>query len=269
MKRRVFVVSFAALCAVAAGPFAGCRGRDAEAEVEVRVEHVGLDEASNSPVVVLESRRHDGVLPIWVGVAEAEAIVRRLQGIESPRPLTHDLMTDVMDRTGVELRKVLIHDLRDQVYLARIFLRSGEGDVEIDSRPSDAIVLALRFGKPIFVRGALLRPARASIASAADPAPLSWRGMTLQSLNGALAESFGLNGTNGVLVSAVAEPARARLQRGDVILEVDGTGVRGVEDLIEKLDATGGRADLSVQRNGRRIHVAFAAGRCPRRADRR
>lgn len=259
------VLACSAMCfAAALGNLAGCRGPGAEAEVEVRVDHVGLDETSNSPVVVLEGRRHAGVLPIWVGVVEAQAIVRRLQGIEPQRPLTHDLMEDVMDRAGVELRKVLIHDVRDQVYFARIFLRSHGKDLEIDSRPSDAIVLALRFGKPIYVRGALLQPAGASLGSAGDPEPLEWRGMTLQGLTGALAESFGLDATDGVLVSAVNDPARTRLQRGDVILEVDGSGVRDVEDLIEKLDASGGRADLSVQRNGRRIRVAFPSGRCPR-----
>src|SRR5512134_589017 len=130
--------------------------RQSTGNVEVEVSRVALDPASRSPVVLLEDKAHNFALPIWIGPAEAHAIASRLEGVESPRPLTHDLMKSVMEHVGVGLQRVIIRELRDNTYYASIVLLWDGDEVEVDSRPSDAIALAVRFGQPIFVNRSLL-----------------------------------------------------------------------------------------------------------------
>src|SRR5262245_40659657 len=117
---------------------ASCRKSEPK-ETEVQVQTVGFDRSSQSPVVVLHDAAHDRALPIWIGVTEAQAIAVQIEGVKSPRPLTHDLVKTILDQSGVELQKVLISELRDNTYYARIFLSGGHGDIDVDCRPSDAI----------------------------------------------------------------------------------------------------------------------------------
>lgn len=226
-------------------------------EIEVEVSRIGLDPTSRSPVVLLEDKAHTVALPIWIGPAEAQSIAMRLEGIDTPRPLTHDLMKSVLDRLGVALRRVVIEDLRESTYYARIVLvRSGE-EVEIDSRPSDAIALAIRCGQPIFVSATLLEGRNAiDLRGSAVASSATMRGLTVQTLSDALADYFSLPHGYGVLVSDVEDGAGIGLMRGDVILEVDGAPVTGVADLRRRL-AAAPEGELSVQRRGARIHVRF------------
>lgn len=227
------------------------------AEIEVEVSRIGLDPSSKSPVVLLEDKAHTFALPIWIGPAEAQSIAMRLEGIDSPRPLTHDLMKSVLERLGIELRRVVIDDLRESTYYARIVLiRSGE-EVEIDSRPSDAIALAVRFGQPIFVAARLLKGENAiDLKGSTAASSHTMGGLTVQTLSDALADHFSLPHGYGVLVSDVADDAGVELMRGDVILEVDGAPVTGVADLRRRLASTAD-SELSVQRKGTRIYVHF------------
>ena len=123
---------------------------------EVTVSSLGLDKSSNTPVVILEEREGDGVLPIWIGPGEASAIAMKLAGIEFSRPLTHDLLTTVVDGLGSELLRVLITKVVDNTYYASLVLRSNGEVLSIDARPSDSIALALRAEAPIFADEALL-----------------------------------------------------------------------------------------------------------------
>jgi bifunctional DNase/RNase len=220
------------------------------------VSRVALDPTSKSPVVLLEDKAHTVALPIWIGPAEAQSIAMRLEGIDTPRPLTHDLMKSVLERLGVALHRVVIEDLQDATYYARIVLVQSGEELEIDSRPSDAIALAVRFDRPIFVAAALLEGQNAIDLRAAVAAPVTLRGLTVQTLSDALADHFLLPHGYGVLVSDVAEEARIELRRGDVILEVDGSPVTGVADLRSRL-AVASVGELSVQRSGARIHIRF------------
>ena len=227
-------------------------------EVEVTVSRVALDPNSRSPVVLLENQEHMVALPIWIGPAEAQAIAMRLQGITTPRPLTHDLMKDVLDRVGVGLRKVVIGELRDNTYYARLVLLWRGEEVEIDSRPSDAIALAVRFGQPIFVSAALLEQDNViDLRGIVTAQTMTLGGVTVQGLSRELAEYFQLPLGNGVVVSDVTGDVAGPLRRGDVILEVDGNPVLDLDDFQEKLGALGARADLAVHREGHQIHVAF------------
>jgi bifunctional DNase/RNase len=129
-------------------------GRDGPGEVstvEVRVDRVALDEETGSPVVVLAEVDGERHLPIWIGYAEATSIASRLQDVKAPRPNTHDLATRLINGLEGELQRVVVTDLTNGVYFARILLERGGRIVEIDSRPSDAIAIALRAGAPVFV----------------------------------------------------------------------------------------------------------------------
>lgn len=119
--------------------------------IPVQVAQVGLDPASNSPVVLLREVDGDRLLPIMIGPAEASAIALELQGIRPPRPMTHDLVKRVILGFGGELRRVVIGDMRHDTYFAELELRRGDEVVRIDARPSDSIAVALRCGAPIFL----------------------------------------------------------------------------------------------------------------------
>ena len=244
---------------LAAGPGVGC-AHPASRDVEVEVSRIAVDPDSHAPVVLLEDKTHTVALPIWVGPAEAQSIAARLAGVEPPRPLTHDLMKTVMDRVGVGLQRVVIRELRDNTYYASIVLLWQGEEVEIDSRPSDAIAMAVRFGQPIFVNRALLEGQGAVDLPGAGAEALSVEGITVQRLSAALAEYFKVTVGEGVVVSSVGNAAGTGLRLGDVILAVDGSPVRDPADFRAKLYGGDGRADLAVQRGGARIHVAFGSG---------
>lgn len=111
---------------------------------------VSFDMVGKQPIVLLKTADGNRFLPIWVGHPEAAAILMKLQDSETPRPMTHDLFAHVLAETAVEVVQIAVVDMRDNTFYARITLRSGEAVHEIDSRPSDAIALAIRCRAPIF-----------------------------------------------------------------------------------------------------------------------
>ena len=113
---------------------------------------IALDTRTGTPIVVLNDLENRRALPIWIGTAEASAIIRQLENIKSTRPMTHDLLQTIPETLGYELTKVEINDLNSDTYYASLFLKEKEGEAKhvIDSRPSDAIAFALRAGAPIF-----------------------------------------------------------------------------------------------------------------------
>jgi bifunctional DNase/RNase len=108
--------------------------------------------ATSPSLVLVSAKEVDGerYLPIWIGAVEATAIAFALQGIETPRPMTHDLLRDILSETNVQVEQVLISELVDQTFYASIKMVAGGGSIEVSSRPSDAIALAVRLGTPIF-----------------------------------------------------------------------------------------------------------------------
>ncbi len=120
--------------------------------MEVKVETVAQD-LFNRPVVVLREPKSNRVLPIWIGQAEAWAIALELRGEKPPRPMTHDLMRNMLGELGIQVSRIVIHDLVEGTYYASIYLEHDGKSHEIDSRPSDALALALRAGAPIFITG--------------------------------------------------------------------------------------------------------------------
>jgi hypothetical protein len=118
--------------------------------IPVKVKQIVLDQTL-SPVVLLSDQEETQVLPIWVGPFEAQAIALAMQGILTPRPLTHDLLRSLCENLGVEVKKVLVQDIRDGTYYAELYLRQGDKEIVVDARPSDAIALALRTNAPLYI----------------------------------------------------------------------------------------------------------------------
>ncbi len=142
--------------------------------IEMNVGGLTLDPATKSPIVVLQDSSNSVNLPIWIGLLEATAIATELEGIEMARPMTHDLLRDLIGELGATVSRVEISDLRENTYYARIFIETSQGSRVIDSRPSDAISLALRVKTPIFVARKVLAASEATVRpadpdAAADP----------------------------------------------------------------------------------------------------
>ena len=124
--------------------------------IEVTVAHLGLDRTTNTPVVILREKEGARVLPIWIGPAEASAIAMELQGMKAQRPLTHDLLKQILVGLGGDLRRVVISAVKENTYFAELLIRRDDHVFQVDARPSDSIALALRLNAPIFTDASLL-----------------------------------------------------------------------------------------------------------------
>ena len=133
--------------------------------VPMEIKGLMLDPSSNVPIVVLRDADDTVFLPIWIGAFEANAIALRLEGIEPPRPMTHDLLRAVLGALDTIVKQIVITDLRENTFYASAFLTRGEDSFELDCRPSDAIALALRTEAPILVMPAVLEKAKAVTVS--------------------------------------------------------------------------------------------------------
>lgn len=120
--------------------------------VEVKIGALIMDPNSNTPIVVLKSVEADTILPIWVGAFEANAIALEIEKIVPQRPMTHDLLRNLIIESGLSVKRVIVNDLKDNTFYALIEMANGSDDIiSLDARPSDAIALALRLDCPIFV----------------------------------------------------------------------------------------------------------------------
>ena len=128
--------------------------------VEMKVRGLALDPVSNMPIIILRDEEEKRSLPIWVGIFEANAIALELEKIATPRPMTHDLIKNILESVEAKIEKIVVTDLRENTFFALIHLRLGEEEITVDSRPSDAIALALRAGAPIFVEEDVVRRAK-------------------------------------------------------------------------------------------------------------
>ncbi len=119
--------------------------------IEVRLDTIQVSLVSSHRVVVLKALNEERYLPIWIGACEAEAIAVRLEGVEIPRPLTHDLMVELLDVLDVDMSYVYINALVKGTFYAQLVLTTSQGEALVDARPSDALALAIRLGAPIYV----------------------------------------------------------------------------------------------------------------------
>jgi bifunctional DNase/RNase len=129
-------------------------------DIEVRIRGLMLDPATNMPIVVLKDVASETVMPIWVGIFEANAIAIEIEKVSAPRPMTHDLAKHLIQHLNAQLERVVITELRDDTFLAVLWLRQGDEPVTVDARPSDAIALALRADCPIYVSEQVMQTAK-------------------------------------------------------------------------------------------------------------
>jgi len=235
---------------------------------DAEIATVGMDPHSHSPVVMLRDLESGRLVPIWIGFAEAQSILIGMQGIEPPRPITHDLSLALLEATDWSIREVVVHGIENGIYLGRIELISGHdpsGDphsVVVDSRPSDALALAVR-------RGVRIRVAESVFAAGEDfqfvpPTPddqvVRFRHATVVAITAPLRERFDLpDDAKGVVVSHVAdaETTAEALHRGDWIQTVDEMPVSTPMEFLEAVSSPllGREVRLGVVRDGESVEV--------------
>ncbi len=152
--------------------------------IETTVESIRVSLVTQNRVVILKEGGGDRHLPIWIGAYEAEAIAMELQGVTPTRPLPYDLMRTILADVGATIDQIVIADLNDQVFFARIMLNKDGRSIEIDSRPSDAIALAVRTGSRIMVDDAIMSQAGVALESEEDGTTIS-RGIETSELDSA------------------------------------------------------------------------------------
>ena len=129
-------------------------------EIEMTIKGLMIDPVTNMPIVILRDKQGERVLPIWVGVFEANAIALQIENISTPRPMTHDLLKNILSEIETGVQKIVVSELRENTFYAMIYLFKGGEIVAIDARPSDAIALALRTRSPIFVEETVVESAK-------------------------------------------------------------------------------------------------------------
>jgi uncharacterized protein len=134
-------------------------------EIEFKIKGLMMDPLTNSPIVVLQDTGSDTLLPIWVGIFEANAIALQIEKVDTPRPMTHDLIKGLLNQLDVKVTKIVVTELKENTFYALIFLSLGGKTITVDSRPSDAIALALRTDSPIYVTDEVLAKSANSSAS--------------------------------------------------------------------------------------------------------
>jgi bifunctional DNase/RNase len=220
------------------------------------VKGVRIDPVAQSPVVILVDKEGRRALPIWVGPAEASAIERELMNVATTRPMTHDLFHTVLGRLNAKVKEVKVVALRDQTFYGTLVLLSGKELIEIDARPSDAIVLALKSKAPISVATRLVESQGLSLERKLGER----HGIRVQELTPLLASQFNFKGGNGVLVSEViaGSPAEgAGVKAGDIITRVRAKEVGNVEAFEETFDEAKDvkRVTISVFRDDKTMEV--------------
>ncbi len=128
-------------------------------EIAMKIKGLVVDPISKMPIVVLEDTNSETLLPIWIGVFEANAIALKIENISTPRPMTHDLMKSFLEKLNISIEKIVVNDVRDNTFYALIYCRYNDRIITIDSRPSDAIALSLRVNAPIFVEEEVVKKA--------------------------------------------------------------------------------------------------------------
>jgi bifunctional DNase/RNase len=134
-------------------------------DVEMKIRGLVMDPSTNMPIVILKDLVSDAVLPIWVGLYEANAIALEIEKTTTPRPMTHDLARNLIDGLNASVEKIVVNELRNETFYAVIWLRQDGETVTLDARPSDAIALALRCDCPIYVSEEVLRVAKIAPAT--------------------------------------------------------------------------------------------------------
>jgi bifunctional DNase/RNase len=203
--------------------------------LQVKVHDLIVDPNTKQPVVLLSDSRQERALLIWIDFFEARAIYSEMQGIKHPRPLTHDLLKGIIQQVNGKIHHIVITHVQDNIYYATIVLERQKEMVEIGARPSDSIVLALKFNAPVFVSKTLFEEMAILIGEQKEIE--QEYGLILQELTPSLANYLSFGSNRGVLVSEVRKGSRAEkdgIEVEDIFVEVGG---RAIEDVMSMKDA--------------------------------
>jgi bifunctional DNase/RNase len=151
-------------------------------DIEVRIRGLMMDPATNMPIIMLKDVNSDAVIPIWVGIFEANAIASEIEKIATPRPMTHDLARNLMRYLNAELERIVITEIKNDTFYAALWLKHGDEPMVVDARPSDAIALALRADCPIYVSEQVVQSAKLNPSAQEGPSAEQLRGW-LEGLN--------------------------------------------------------------------------------------
>ncbi len=226
--------------------------------IQAKVYRLITDPGSQQPVVILSDALEERGLFIWISHFEANAIHSEMNGIKHFRPLTHDLLERVIKRANLKIERVIVSHIQKGVYYATLIIREASSILEIDARPSDSIVMALKFNAPIFVSERLFKEASVPLK---EQGKVEERyGVTLQDLTPSLAQAFSFDSTRGVLVSDVRKQSHAErdgLERGDIIVEVGGRAIEGVTSMRNALKETKVPVEARIFRKAQLISVTI------------
>ncbi|MET0501863.1 MAG: bifunctional nuclease domain-containing protein [Candidatus Binatia bacterium] len=230
--------------------------------VETKVKTLMLDPYSQSPIVVLETVPDKKLLPIWIDVPEAKAIALELEKVATPRPLTHDLIRNIIQGLGATLQRVTITDLRNNTYFAVLFLGVKGQELQIDARPSDAIAVALRMKAPIYASTQVLTKSKSLPAGIPMKESQKRLGIQAQDLTVEVAALLDIPFQTGVLVVDVAQSGAAMaagMQRGDVITKANNQAIQSTQDLEAFIQSktSESRIQLEVMKKGKPTMVVI------------
>jgi bifunctional DNase/RNase len=203
--------------------------------IRVNIHQLVVDPANQQPVVSLSDSGEKRALLIWIGLSEARAIYSELEGIEHMRPLTHDLLARVIKKVDGKIHRIVITHTEDNVFYATIVIEKDGSLVEVDARPSDSIVMALKFKAPILISRMLFE--KMSIPVEKQTKTDEEYGLTLQELTPELARYLSFESKRGVMVSGILKGSRAEkdgIETGDIIVEV---GEQAIESVLKMKDA--------------------------------
>lgn len=226
--------------------------------LQVTVYRLIVDPASKQPVVVLADSPEERGLLIWIDYFEANAINSEMEEISHRRPLTHDLLESIIQKANLNIQRVIISHLDEGIYYATILIERGSSLMEIDARPSDSIVMALKFNVPIFVSEKLFRDA--SIPLVEQEAVEERYGLTFQELTPSLAKAFSFGSTRGVLVSGVTKQSRAEkdgIERGDIFVEVGGQATKDLTSMRNALKKSKPPVEATIFRKAHFISITI------------
>jgi bifunctional DNase/RNase len=220
--------------------------------VRVSIQKLIVDPATQNPVVTLSDPDKKRALFIWIGPSEARAIYAELQGIHHFRPLTHDLLANVINEFNGAVHRIVITHAKENVFYATIMIEKDGSLVEIDARPSDSLVMALKFEAPVFVTKTLFE--RMSLPLEEKAEIEAEYGIALQELTPELSEYLSFPSKRGVMVSGIrkgSQAAKDGLETGDIIVDIGGQPIEDVSSMKKVFAETKTPVKAGIFRNSR------------------
>jgi len=215
--------------------------------IEMEVKGVRMDVLGQNPVVILADKEGKKALPIWIGLLEANAIERELKSLTTSRPMTHDLLHSILAQVHVKVKEVKIVDLKNHTYYAKLFLTLNKESIEIDARPSDGIIMALKSKAPVYVAAKIIDDQ--GVLLTRKEALGERHGIRVQELTPSLASHFNFKGQKGVLVSEVVSGSASEasgIKAGDIITKVHVKEVGSVQEFEETFDALKAESSIHI-----------------------